>query len=327
LRVDSAIVEARSPGAAPAVFTANALVPSGFLVTKLNGDGQTTVAGDPFPGPLAVRVTTADNVPIQGLDVTWASSYDVLPDGTATFVAQRSDTTGVAVARWTPVVAGPVAANGTLRVFTPGGLVQRPLSFVARATGTAPYRIVADAADSMGITAGDSVAVRVRVVDARGYRVLEPVPVQWQVTSAQGRVTPATSTVSFQTGLATAWWWLGTQAGDAGTLSASIGGGSSGLAFKGLVMAGPFWGYEIFPKSLTLHVGEQAQVGIQPRDRYGNPTSNRLGLGIAAWSFRSNSTAVDVNFATGVVTALGVGTDVVFVTPGYGQPCTVTVVP
>jgi uncharacterized protein (TIGR03437 family) len=96
-------------------FTVNVVIGG---ITKVSGDNQTgVVAGSPFPAPLVVRVTDAQNRPAANITVTWA-----LTGGSAVLSASTS----------------PTDANGQASLNVTAGLTPGSISISASVPNLAP---------------------------------------------------------------------------------------------------------------------------------------------------------------------------------------------
>lgn len=170
-------------------------------LTKLEGDGQTAVAGQPVATPPAVRVTDAFDNPIEGVTVTFAVNAG---GGLLTGAQPKSDTAGVArLGSWT---LGPEAGANAIQASRTG----IPTATFNASASAVPVTILAG--DKQLGFAGAELRVPVQVKVANGFGVARAgVTVTFAATGG-GSFTPATATTD-STGRAQAVWTVGTTPG------------------------------------------------------------------------------------------------------------------
>ncbi|MBX7120189.1 MAG: Ig-like domain-containing protein, partial [Gemmatimonadaceae bacterium] len=206
----------------PVTVSAGAAV----TLTRVDGDGQSAVAGTAVAVPPAVRVTDASGNPVAGTLVTFAITAGGGSVAPTPIIATGTD----GIARLTAWTLGSTAGTKTLEARA-DGLAGSPMLFTATAT--------AGTATQLAITGGNALtgpvgtvlgtAHEVRVTDANG----NPVPgvsVNWTAIGG-GSVDPAIS-VTDATGRATTVRTLGPVAGAQSTTAAvTLVGGPAQVTF------------------------------------------------------------------------------------------------
>lgn len=168
----------------------------------IGGNGQSAPVGSLLPEPLRVRVTDAEERPVEGVEVRWATT-----GGSASPATSITDEDGTAESAWE---LGPEAGEQTAMA----SVESLPeVIFEANATAGAPASLVRKAGDGqtgvVGMPLPDSlVAV---VVDVHGNPVAG-VSVTWSVETDGGSVNPVSSTTA-EDGTAATSWVLGTTSG------------------------------------------------------------------------------------------------------------------
>ena len=184
---------------------------SSFGLEKVQGDGQTGTVGEPLPQPLAVRVTTGGDEPVDGWKVAFvfdsASAAGQLVPDTAI-----SDANGHASSQ---LVLGttPGTYHVEARVVAPGDADPPRAEFTASALAAAPAELSAVSSTSQPGRREPEVpeAPTVKVVDRFGNPV-PAVPVSWEVTAGEGTVSdPLVATND--AGEASVRWTLGNRIG------------------------------------------------------------------------------------------------------------------
>lgn len=160
-------------------------------VAIVSGDAQEGQAGATLPEPIVVRLLDGLQNAVAGAHVELTTD-----DGGSVNPAEPvTSNAGVATARWT---LGPHAGAQSLRVRVQDASAGARI--VARADSGAVATIVALPSSGPAATAGESVALRVKLADAEG-NPKRGVTVRWRVTSGRGRLLSLSST-SDETGVA-----------------------------------------------------------------------------------------------------------------------------
>ena len=165
-------------------------------------------AGEPLADSMAVRVTDSTGRALGDVPVRWTP----MDGGTVESGAPRTDSLGVARARWT---LAPRTGVQRLRAQVGGGMGGRtipPLTITARAMAGAPVGVVVVSGDEQHGVAGAQLAkpLTIRVVDLNGSGVGDV-----GVTLAPSGGTLADSALHTDSlGLARTRWTLGHSAGD-----------------------------------------------------------------------------------------------------------------
>jgi len=170
-------------------------------LTKIDGDGQTAIAGQPVPTPPAVRITDAFDNPIEGVTITFTVNAG---GGVLTGAQPKSDTAGIArLGSWT---LGPEAGANVL-LATRAGVTSATFSAAGSAV---PVTVLAGDKQLAFPSAELRIPVQVKV--ANGFGVARAgVTVTFAATGG-GSFTPATATTD-TAGKAQSIWTVGPNAG------------------------------------------------------------------------------------------------------------------
>jgi protocatechuate 3,4-dioxygenase beta subunit len=198
-------------------FTALAqIVPAAVRIVA--GNGGTGGVGQPLADSLVVRVVDRDELPIPGVEVSWATTSG---GGSVTPAQSTTDAQGIARARWTlGLVADSVqGARATVAGATPANFTA-----TARTQGVA-LELVRRAGDGQSALLGallpDSLVVELRTPAGQPVR---NALVGWTVTGGGGSVSPAGSRTD-ALGRARTAWRLGGTPGPA-QATATLDGGT-----------------------------------------------------------------------------------------------------
>jgi hypothetical protein len=177
-----------------------------------SGDRQSAPVGSRLPEPLIVRVTDADNRPIQGLAINWTA----VGGGS---VNPATSTTGNDGRAATVRTLGPAVGTQTTTATGPGLLGS--VTFTHAATSGQAIRILAVSGGGQSAAGGTRLPQQlvVRVVDANDNPV-SGATVAWVIQGGGGTMDPPTSTTGSD-GTAASVWTLGPRAG-ANTVRAAV---------------------------------------------------------------------------------------------------------
>lgn len=217
---------------------------------------------DSLPAPVSVRVTDSLGRPLADVPLTWSA----LDGGVVTPLEPRSDSTGVARARWR---MGSRAGRARLSVSAGNGRLVPPLVVTTRAVAGAPAAIVIASGEGQRGAAGHTLAAPVvaQVLDADGNPVIgQPVV----VTPGGGDVPDSTPT-SDQRGTIRVRWTLPRKAG-AERLKFGIRGMTIFAAANATGVSGPAenLAFEGAPAAPTRG---PVRVTALVTDPFGNPVS------------------------------------------------------
>jgi Big-like domain-containing protein len=199
----------------PVIFTHEATAGSASRVEKVDGDGQSALAGTQLPKLLVVRVLDAQGNAVVGRAVTWvigAGGGSIDPQNTTT------NAQGQASTRWT---LGPSVGSNTVNAVV-SGVGTGAVTFTATATaGSVSASRSTVTASPRSITAGASTStITVRVRDASGTAIRG---VLVTVTgSGNGTVVDPASDTSDDNGVAT--FAFGSTVAEVKTITAVAGG-------------------------------------------------------------------------------------------------------
>ena len=234
-------------------------------------DHPSGVAAKPLADPVQLRVTDSSGRVLPDVPVSWHAL-----EGTVESLAARTDSAGIARARWT---LGPAAGTQRLRaqVGTPhGGTAIPPVTIAATALAGAAARMVVASGDRQHGTVGAPLRreVVVRLLDAAGNGVADAALV---VSVASGTLLD-TLVRTDSSGSATLRWTLGRSAGSC-TLNVRAGGLVKSLDVMAIAEPGA-------PANLGLDEPRGSPLGAGKRklvatvtDLYGNPVPNaKLGF-------------------------------------------------
>jgi hypothetical protein len=187
------------------------------FLTRVSGNSQVAVAGQPLPQSLVVRVTSDEAGTVApGVAVTWA----VVTGGG--HLSQTTDTTGadgLSTVAWTlGAITGQQTATATV-----AGATGSPVPFTATASALLPTQLTLVSGNGQSATVSATLAAPlvVKVGDASNAGVAG-VTVSWTVTGGGGQVSAATS-VTDASGQAQVTWTLGATVG-AQTVAATVAG-------------------------------------------------------------------------------------------------------
>ena len=172
------------------------------------------LAGGTFADSIGIRVTDSTGRALAGVPVRWVAT-----DGTVEAIAGRTDSTGVARARWT---LGAKTGSQRLRAYVGSGESRiPPATMTAMALAGPAANMVILSGDRQRAAVGKALAqpIVLRVVDAAGNGAAD-VPV---VLSPSGGQLADTALVSDSLGFVRTRWTMGRVAGDY-TLAAHIDG-------------------------------------------------------------------------------------------------------
>ena len=228
-------------------------------------------AGQPLPDPVQLRVTDSAGRVLSDVPVIWHAL-----DGTVEPLAPRTDSAGIARARWT---LGPAAGAQRLRAqvgSAHGGSTIPPVTISATALAGAAARMVVVSGDRQRGTVGAPLRrpIVVRVLDAAGNGVANASLV---ASIASGTLLDSLVRTDAN-GTATLGWTLGRSAGSH-TLGVHLDGLNESLHVVASAQPGT-------PANLTFDEVHDASVRSGTRklvatvtDLYGNPVPNaKLGL-------------------------------------------------
>ncbi len=218
----------------PLSFTATGTAGPAASIAANAGNGQTAVAGSAVATPPSVIVRDANNNPVSGTNVTFATADGTLTGGSATTNASGIATVGSWTLRST--------AGANTMTATSGTLTGSPVTFTATGTPPPASSIALNGGSGQSALAGSAVATAPSVIvkDAFGTPVAG-VSITFAVTGGGGSGTGLLAS-SNASGIATVGsWTLGTTAG-ANTMAASPTSGSlsgSPVTFTATGTVGP----------------------------------------------------------------------------------------
>jgi hypothetical protein len=204
----------------PVTFSATATASTAASVTKLAGDNQSYVAGQPVPTPPSVAVKDQFDNPAAGVSVTFAVTAG---GGSVSGASQTTSAGGVAtVGSWT---LGPSGTQTLTATVAGSGVTGNPAAFTATV-------VVAGAPSSVAVVAGDhlpglvgyatNVRPAVRVADASSLPV-SGASVTFAVGSGGGSGTGLTTTTNGAGIAQVGGWTLGASPGP-NTMTATVTG-------------------------------------------------------------------------------------------------------
>ncbi len=202
------------PGAPSVTFTHTATAGSASHVQKVDGDGQSGLAGTELPTALVVQVLDGQGNAVVGRAVTWvigAGGGSVAPVNTTT------DGQGKATTRWT---LGPSVGNNTVNAVVSG---VETVTFTATATaGSVSASKSTVKAQPASLIAGVGLStITVRVKDANGTAV-SGVSVSVSSSGTGNQFDPATAVTTDDNGVAT--FTFGSTVAELKTITAVAGG-------------------------------------------------------------------------------------------------------
>jgi hypothetical protein len=234
-------------------------------------DHPSGVAAQPLADPVQLRVTDSSGRVLPDVPVSWHAL-----EGTAEPLAARTDSSGIARARWT---LGPAAGTQRLRaqVGTPhGGAAIPPVTIAATALAGAAARMVVVSGDRQHGTVGAPLRrpVVVRLLDAAGNGVADAA----LVVSAPCGSLLDTLVRTDSSGGAALRWTLGRSAGSC-TLNVHADGVVKSLDVVAIAQPGAPANLGLDePRGSPLEGGKRKLVATVT-DLYGNPVPNaKLGF-------------------------------------------------
>src|SRR5688572_12313033 len=253
--LDSTIVITAEADPLPANTRATAVVehPSG-------------IAGLTLADPMQLRITDTSGRVLHGVPVSWHAL-----DGAVEPVAPRTDSAGIARARWT---LGPAAGKQRLRAqvgSAHGGAAIPPVTFTATALAGDAARMLVVSGDRQRGTVGAPLRrpVVVRVLDAAGNGVADAALV---VSVAAGTVLD-TLVRTDSTGSAALNWTLGRSAGSQ-RLVVRLDGSEKSLHVAGWAQPGAPVNLDFDEAHGSPVRGNQRKLVATVTDLYGNPVPN-----------------------------------------------------
>lgn len=219
----SQTVTATVSGAAgsPVTFFATAAAAAASVVTKLAGDNQSMVAGQPVPTRPSVSVKDQFNNPAPGVAVTFAVTAG---GGSVSGASQTTSAAGVAtVGSWTLGASGTQTLTATV---AGSGITGNPATFTATVVvAGAAANVTAIVSNNLPGLVGNPTNVRpaVKVTDA-GSLPVSGVAVAFAVGSGGGSATGAATTTNGAGIAQVASWTLGA-APSVNTMTATATGG------------------------------------------------------------------------------------------------------
>ncbi|MGZ8391867.1 MAG: hypothetical protein ACXWWK_03390 [Gemmatimonadales bacterium] len=204
------------------------------VLSKVDGDNQVGVVGEPLQVPLTVKVTTGRGQAAVGREVAFVFTDAA---GVVTPSEAVTNSVGEAQATWR-LGSEPGPQTVVAQLVVADTVESQVQEFTAQATPGAPHTLSAETPTSQPGRRNEEVGTQpvVQVVDRFGNPVPE-VSVSWQVATGGGEVSEAL-TPTDPTGTATVKWTLGSQRGIQ-RLTASVGTGpvtGSPLAFTATVL-------------------------------------------------------------------------------------------
>lgn len=187
------------------------------VLSKVDGDNQEGVVGEPLQLPLVVQVMTERGLAANGAEVEFVFTDAA---GVVTPAQAVTNTEGQAFANW--VLGNEPGPQTVVAQLVVGDAEPQTEEFTAEARPAAPDTLSAKSSTSQPGRRGQMVGTQpvIQVVDRFGNPVPE-VPVAWQVTTGEGRVSEAI-TLTNDAGTATVDWTLGNRVG-VQRLTATVG--------------------------------------------------------------------------------------------------------
>lgn len=253
-------------------------------LTVVSGSGQTGLVGTALSQPVIVRVTDAQNQPVQGV----AISFSVASGGGSISPASAvTDATGSAQTVWT--LGTNASTEQKLEARAAG--VTAVASFSATAQPGAASQVTKAGGDAqsgpVGLALSSELAVRV----ADQYsNPITGATVSWSVVSGGGSVAPSTSQTGTD-GVARARWTLGGTLA-AQSVSATVTGVPGQQLFAATGTPGAVASIAVEPPAPTIGIGQTRQFTATLRDAFNNAITGRT----ITWSSQTASIAtVDAN--------------------------------
>ena len=208
--------------------------PGDVVLSKVDGDNQVGVVGEPLQNPLIVKVTTGRGQAAAGLEVAF-----IFTDAAGVVTPSQAVTNSVGEARANWRLGSETGAQTVVAQLVVADTVEPQVEeFTAQAGPGSPDTLYARSPTSQPGRRNEEVGTHpvVQVVDRFGNPVPQ-VSVAWQVTTGGGEVSEAL-TQTDATGTATVKWTLGSRRG-VQRLTAAVGTGSvtgSPMAFTATVL-------------------------------------------------------------------------------------------
>ena len=204
------------------------------VLSKVAGDNQEGVVGEPLQTSLRVKVLTARDVPVVAREVEFVFTSAA---GEVSPAKAFTNSLGEAIANW-KLGTEPGPQTVAARLVVSDTTAPQVQEFTAQAKPAAPDTLSAKSPTSQPGRRGNKVDKQpvVQVVDRFG-NLVPNVTVAWQVTVGQGEVSEAI-TLTKDDGTATVEWTLGKQRG-LQRLTATVGPGAihgSPLSFTATVL-------------------------------------------------------------------------------------------
>jgi adhesin/invasin len=296
----------------PVNFTATASHGNATTIALNGGDSQTDTIGATLPLPYTVLVTDRAANPVNNITVTWAAG-----GGGSITPSSNTNASGIAAAtRVLGTTAGTQTATATV-----GGLIGSPVNFTATATAGGAATIALNGGDAQTDTIGATVAPLSVIVKDAGNNPVNNVTVTWNVTSANGSITPTSNTNAG--GIASASLTFGDVSG-ALTATASVSGlAGSPVGFAATITHGHETTIALAggnTQTDTIDAVLATPYSVAVTDRGGNPVAG-VSVTWAATSGGGSITSPSITNGSGIATAtrtLGsaIGTDSATATAG-----------
>ena len=300
-------------------------VPTQIVV--VSGNGQSAPVGTPLPLPLVVKVLGADNLPVAGASVQFATSGG----GSLNPAVVMSDSLGIA-----QTIATLSTTAGTNTFTAKAGTATQVFTATGTQVAGTPAIITKVAGDGQSAVAGSAVAVppSVKVTDAASVPVAGQA-VTFAVSSGGGSVTGGSTTTN-AAGIATVGsWTLGSTPGP-NTLTASATGtpltatfGATGTTPSNAILLTVAGGglLSVGGQGLLLvHLPQAAPAGgvtvtvTSDSTKYvtvASPGTVSFAAGDTTKSINLNGVALGVSFIHATATGYTAGLTAVVVTPNF----------
>ena len=253
------------------VVTAEADPLAGNTRAAVIGEPPSAAAAATLPDPVQLRVTDTMGRAFPDVPVRWLAL-----DGTVEPLAPRTDSAGIARARWT---LGPAAGMQRLRAQVGtalGAATIAPVTITATARAGAPSRVIVLSGDRQRGTAGAALRrpIVVRVLDAAGNGVADAA----LVASAGSGTLPDTLVRTDSSGSAELHWTLGREAASQ-SLRVRLDARVMSTEVVASALPGPPANLSIDEvRGVPVNAGRRTLVA-RVTDVYGNPVPNaKLGL-------------------------------------------------
>lgn len=204
-------LRASAQGLTPVTFRATATVGAPSIMTRVAGDGQTAIVGNPVATAPSIRVVDARGNPVSGVSV----NFDVTAGG-GSVTGSPATTNGNGVATLGSWRLGSAVGSNTVRVSLPAfaGVSTLTFSATAIAQPNPPTDLSVSRGDDQWTPVGTGVPVRPRViVRDRDFNRVRGVTVTFSVRTGGGSVTGATQVTDANGEAEVGAWVLGTNPG------------------------------------------------------------------------------------------------------------------